>query len=681
MILLAGFYQDKDAHRQAEFLECIRRNAANERIAALHLFVEYAVDQPALAREYPVLSGEKIHLVPHGRRVRYADLFAYANDHFGGRRVIIANADIYFDETLAGLDRLDLSGRLLCLSRWDVQPDGAATFFDHGGSQDAWIFDAPIPRFRSDFHLGLLGCDNRLAWEAANAGLELHNPGRHIRALHLHLSGVRRYTQQERLAGPTRGVPPDEGLLLDVPTRPASVRTAAAAVSPEARRRGSIVALTSLSPSEQSLGRTRQAVASWRRAGLEVVAFNHPSEIPRLTQLYDVAFVPVVETADAVFGRHYIPIVTMLDWAATHNVPALLINADIELRAADWELKRLRWLADDGLCYIVRHNYNQDARHATREPHGIDAFLFHGRHVHGLPPSFLSMGQPFWDYWLPHSFVTRGLPIYSVDFPLAFHQSHPNRWSWESWRRCSLEFIRITGETIHDTSYPSCHAMSTRVRQHFDRHRTPMTQHTTQIRQWVQQTFSHPKPKVFIELGAHCGEDTAWLAQLPNVTLHAFEPDPRNRFAAPTNVEIHRQAVGAYTGPGQLTLSEVGWGQEWTYSSSLLKPKNHVYRYPVTFGRTVKVDVTTLDAFTESAGIDRVDFIWADIQGAEGDMIRGGQKTLARTRYLYTEYSDDELYEGQATLRQIMDLLPAYKVIELWPEDVLLVNTALDNTG
>jgi hypothetical protein len=121
--------------------------------------------------------------------------------------VIIANADIYFDHTLARLDGYDLRGRLLCLSRWDLQPDRSWRLFDYESSQDAWIFQTPVPDFNCNFYLGLLGCDNRLASEAECAGLVLSNPSRSIRAYHMHASGVRRYTEAQRLQGATRSVP------------------------------------------------------------------------------------------------------------------------------------------------------------------------------------------------------------------------------------------------------------------------------------------------------------------------------------------------------------------------------------------------------------------------------------------------------------------------------------------
>ena len=217
MILLTGFYEDADPRRRAELLECLRRNVENELLDEIHLFAEVSLEADRLLNAYPLLADKKVQLIAHGRRVTYQDLFAHANGRLPGRRVIIANADIYFDQTLARLDGHDLAGQLLCLSRWDVQPDGSARFFEHPASQDAWVFQTPLREFRCGFHLGLPGCDNRLAWEAAQAGLVVSNPSRSLRACHLHLSGVRRYSERQRLAGPTKEVPAG---FLDAP-RPA----------------------------------------------------------------------------------------------------------------------------------------------------------------------------------------------------------------------------------------------------------------------------------------------------------------------------------------------------------------------------------------------------------------------------------------------------------------------------
>jgi 2-O-methyltransferase len=352
------------------------------------------------------------------------------------------------------------------------------------------------------------------------------------------------------------------------------------------------------------------------------------------------------------------------------------VNADIELQLSDWELDRMRRLCDEGLCYFVRYNRHSRAT-PVRDHSGIDAFLFHGRNVPALPESFLALGLPFWDYWLPHAFAAAGLPVYAVDFPAALHLSHPLRWSWDTWHRCGVEFARVTGEDPGDGSFHGCHVMSARVRRALADLAVPLASQPPSIVEWIRETFAYPGEKVFVELGAHVGEDTAHLAEIPDVIVHALEPDPRNDQPPRDNVVLHRAAIADRDGQGRLLLSDEWLGQEWTYSSSIRQPKHHLTRFPVTFGDTVDVQLITLDTFVRQQALERIDFVWADIQGAEGDMARGGRESLRRTRYLYTEYSDDELYEGQPTLTELLALLEGFSVLELWPDDVLLENRAV----
>jgi hypothetical protein len=77
----------------------------------------------------------------------------------------------------------------------------------------------------------------------------------------------------------------------------------------------------------------------------------------------------------------------------------------------------------------------------------------------------------------------------------------------------------------------------------------------------------------------------------------------------------------------------------------------------MTFDEIETVDFTTLDDAVETLGLSKIDFIWADVQGAEEDIISGGAQSLAKTRYLYSEYSSLEFYEGALTLHDLRSLL------------------------
>src|SRR5579862_8654236 len=207
MILLIGLYLEADAARLRELMECLDRNVAKPCIEGVHIFMDTPTCHEQLSSSFPQLKSCKVRLIDFRRRVTYKDLLSYANLQLAGNIVVIANADIFFDHTLARLEPQDLTGKLLCLSRWDLEADGNARFFDHPSSQDAWIFHAPIRDFPCSFYFGVPGCDNRLAWEARNAGLVILNPSRSIRAYHLHLTRVRRYSESQRVFGPTSAVP------------------------------------------------------------------------------------------------------------------------------------------------------------------------------------------------------------------------------------------------------------------------------------------------------------------------------------------------------------------------------------------------------------------------------------------------------------------------------------------
>lgn len=203
------------------------------------------------------------------------------------------------------------------------------------------------------------------------------------------------------------------------------------------------------------------------------------------------------------------------------------------------------------------------------------------------------------------------------------------------------------------------------------------------IREWIEQQFGGPEPKVIIEAGANVGQDTVWLARLPNATVHAIEADPRNapvlRAMAAAHVRVHAPlAIADHDGTAQLIQSARYHERPWTESSSIHKPTGHLVSLPHIsfFDLPVKVDCLTLDTFAGREGIGDVSLIWADLQGAEPDMIHGGRATLARTLYLYAEVPPAEEYEGQLPLEGILALLPGWTVVERWPSDVLLVNEA-----
>jgi 2-O-methyltransferase len=196
----------------------------------------------------------------------------------------------------------------------------------------------------------------------------------------------------------------------------------------------------------------------------------------------------------------------------------------------------------------------------------------------------------------------------------------------------------------------------------------------------IQQLLGKENPTI-LEIGCHDGENTLWfIEKFKEARVHCFEPDPRaikkfkDNFSQYKNVTLHEFALGDEVGKATFhQSSHTDPNGDWDASGSLMAPKNHLTEYPwVTFDSSVTVDVETLDAFCEKNGIQEVDLIWMDVQGAELKVIAGGAKTFMNTRFIVTEYNNKELYSGQPKMKQILEALPRHRVMARYSDDLLL---------
>ena len=188
---------------------------------------------------------------------------------------------------------------------------------------------------------------------------------------------------------------------------------------------------------------------------------------------------------------------------------------------------------------------------------------------------------------------------------------------------------------------------------------------------------------MILDIGANCGQTTAELLKvLPRATIFAFEPDPRaiakfrHSIDSP-RVQLQECAVGATNGTISFHQSSgaehiAEYAEGWDQSGSIRKPRTHLQVWPwVKFDRQIEVPIVRLDDWAAQHGIGSVDFIWADVQGAESDLIEGASRVLSSNRYFYTEYSNSEWYEGQVTLPDLVQMLPGFEMVRRYPMDVL----------
>ena len=131
-----------------------------------------------------------------------------------------------------------------------------------------------------------------------------------------------------------------------------------------------------------------------------------------------------------------------------------------------------------------------------------------------------------------------------------------------------------------------------------------------------------------LDIGAHHGFYSliASRAVHPGGAVHSFEPSPRERARLQRNLRlnrcgnltIHSNALGAHTGRAKLFLVE---GNQ-DGCNSLRRPDG----VPATV--SVEVEIEPLDEFLKERGVQNVDFLKMDVEGAEFSVLQGASGLL-----------------------------------------------------
>ncbi len=136
---------------------------------------------------------------------------------------------------------------------------------------------------------------------------------------------------------------------------------------------------------------------------------------------------------------------------------------------------------------------------------------------------------------------------------------------------------------------------------------------------------------VVLDIGAHIGSYTLFMAHLldPHAgRIYAFEPNP-STFAllqyhiavnSLTHVVPYSTALGAAPGDAELFLAR----SDNTSMCSLRRANQS--------DRSVKIRVSTLEQFAGEVGLQRLDFVKLDAEGAEPEIIEGGRAVLTSFR-------------------------------------------------
>lgn len=202
----------------------------------------------------------------------------------------------------------------------------------------------------------------------------------------------------------------------------------------------------------------------------------------------------------------------------------------------------------------------------------------------------------------------------------------------------------------------------------------------------IKKMLGTEKPIIF-EIGSANGKDSQEFLDIfidEKMRLYGFEPEPKNIKIIKEKIKDLRFRLfeGVISDKNEKVLfnrSRTKNPNDLSLSGSIMNPKNHLKTWDwIHFDEKIEVNSKTLDSFCEENNINLIDFVWCDVQGAEEKVILGGRNTFKnKVKYLYTEYSNDEYYEGQPNLKRILELLPNFEIIKNFGTDILLKNKNL----
>lgn len=138
------------------------------------------------------------------------------------------------------------------------------------------------------------------------------------------------------------------------------------------------------------------------------------------------------------------------------------------------------------------------------------------------------------------------------------------------------------------------------------------------------------KDSIVVDLGMNKGEFSAWIVQHTRARCYGAEPVPELFESLPRSEQIAawQVAIGGKAGTQKLRIHE-------RLCASLSHTKI------VDSSREIDVDVVTLPFFLKKCGIDRIDLLKIDIEGAEIDVIRTMDDELfKKIRQITIEFHD-----------------------------------------
>ena len=186
---------------------------------------------------------------------------------------------------------------------------------------------------------------------------------------------------------------------------------------------------------------------------------------------------------------------------------------------------------------------------------------------------------------------------------------------------------------------------------------------------YLTQTFKNKEVEVIFDVGAcHALESVELSKKYPNAKVYTFEANPVSYNVCLENTEgydsitVINEAVNDYDGickfyPMDKEKTITTW-EDGNQGASSLYRANGQYDFIEKYVQyEIEVPCTRLDTFCERNGIDKIDIIWMDLQGAELKALQSLGSLLDTVQIIHTELEMNPMYEGQCLFSDVNEYL------------------------
>lgn len=185
MILITQFWNFENPKRKEEIYECLLKNTRNRYISKIYVFSENG--------SYIKFQHNKIVPLKANHRLTYFEIFKTVNQSFKNQLCIVANADVYFDESIVKLNHVDYKNKIVALSSYDSNTKLLEDY-----SIDSWILKSTNLPY-TEHEIGKSHDDLRLLRSLKEHGIDIINPSKEIFSYHVDNAKSLKYIPTEPL--------------------------------------------------------------------------------------------------------------------------------------------------------------------------------------------------------------------------------------------------------------------------------------------------------------------------------------------------------------------------------------------------------------------------------------------------------------------------------------------------